>query len=93
MNLLISASSLGHLKCINDEPFVRSTRKKNSNHSLLCLQNVLPYKIIKCKMHYLSLKKIAKFKILSNNKYRLLNLENIRVNYIVEPYLLHYMSI
>ena len=44
-------------------------------------------------MHYLSLKKIAKFKILSNNKYRLLNLENIRVNYIVGPYLLHYMSI
>ena len=79
--------------CILKKYIIGALEKKNSNQSLLCLQNILPYKIIKCKMHYLSLKKIAKFKILSNNKYRLLNLENIRVNYIARPYLLHYMSI
>ena len=48
---LISAFSLGHSKHIDDELFVRSTRK-NSNHTLHYLQNISSYIIIECKMHY-----------------------------------------
>ena len=62
-DLLISISFLGNLKCIEDESFVRRTRKKNSNHTLHYLQNILPYIIIECKMHYASLK-FTKFKTL-----------------------------
>ena len=62
-DFLISISFLGNLKCIEDESFVRRTRKKNSNHTLHYLQNILPYIIIECKMHYASLK-FTKFKTL-----------------------------
>ena len=59
-NLLIPASYLGHSRRTKNEPFIRNTRYKdtNSNHTLHYLQNILPYIIIECKMHYASLKKL-----------------------------------
>ena len=44
----------------------------NSNYTLRHLQNISSYIITEYKVHYVSLKKkkLIKFKILSNNKYR-----------------------
>ena len=51
----MSTSSLGHPRCIEDESFVRSTKNK-FNYKLNYLQNILPYIIVECKIHYVSLK-------------------------------------
>ena len=53
MDLLISVSSLSHSRCIEDEPFVKIL-ETNLNYTLHYLQNILPYTIIKCKLHYVS---------------------------------------
>ena len=71
MNLFISTFSLSHSKCVEYELFVSSS-KTNFNNILHYLQNILPYIIIKYKMHYVSFKKkLTKFKTcnLENNIY------------------------
>ena len=70
MNVLIFALFLGWSRCIDDEPFVRSTKS-----ILHYLQNISHfYIIIECKMYYASFKKkkkkLTKFKAPSNKKYR-----------------------
>ena len=79
-DLLISVSSLGHLKYIENKSlsqiiyiyiYIYRERErererenhlweleKNSDYTLRYLQNILPYIIIECKMHYASLKKL-----------------------------------
>ena len=72
MDLVIYVSFLGHLKCIKDGPFVRSTRKKNLSNTLHYLQNISPYIIIECKIYYVSFKKITKFKY-----FKIMNIDSL----------------
>ena len=83
MNLHISTSFLGHLKYVKDELFVRSTKNKFQPLITLFTQISL-YIIVECELHYFFfffkfffsfICKLTKFKILSNKKYKHLNLE------------------
>ena len=56
MDLFISISSLGYLRWIEDEPFVRSTKNKFQPHIIL-FTKYLALLIIECKIHHGSLKK------------------------------------
>ena len=59
MSIFKIASSLGHLRRIKDEPFIRSIRKKFQPYIILFTKYLALYKI-ECKTHYISLKKIYK---------------------------------
>ena len=83
MNFHISTSFLGHLKYVKDELFVRSTKNKFQPLITLFTQISL-YIIVECELHYFFffsnfffsfICKLTKFKILSNKKYKHLNLE------------------
>ena len=83
MNFHISTSFLGHLKYVKDELFVRSTKNKFQPLITLFTQISL-YIIVECELHYFFfffnfffsfICKLTKFKIISNKKYKHLNLE------------------
>ena len=83
MNFHISTSFLGHLKYVKDELFVRSTKNKFQPLITLFTQISL-YIIVECELHYFFfffnfffsfICKLTKFKMLSNKKYKHLNLE------------------
>ena len=83
MNFHISTSFLGHLKYVKDELFVRSSKNKFQPLITLFTQISL-YIIVECELHYFFfffnfffsfICKLTKFKILSNKKYKHLNLE------------------
>ena len=83
MNFHISTSFLGHLKYVKDELFVMSTKNKFQPLIALFTQISL-YIIVECELHYFFfffnfffsfICKLTKFKILSNKKYKHLNLE------------------
>ena len=83
MDLFIPASSLGYSRRIENELFVRSTKNKFQPLITLFTQISL-YIIVECELHYFFfffnfffsfICKLTKFKILSNKKYKHLNLE------------------
>ena len=55
MNLFISTSYLGYIRCMEDEPFVRTTKNKFQPHIIL-FTKYLALLIIECKIHHGSLK-------------------------------------
>ena len=55
MDLFISTSYLGYIRCMEDELFVRTTKNKFQPHIIL-FTKYLALLIIECKIHHGSLK-------------------------------------